>query len=107
MKVSGFKQSSGRSQHFVHLFQGAFTDVLTHLCNKGGHGSHLTDEKMGATKSKRHFKSRSIKIEKSEVIQRVLAQLSGGSTPLGLFSTWWLREEAAAEEVEICEARVC
>lgn len=32
MIVSGFKQSAGRSELFVHLFEGAFTDVLIHLC---------------------------------------------------------------------------
>lgn len=32
MTVSGFKQSAGRSELLVHLFQGAFTDVLIHLC---------------------------------------------------------------------------
>lgn len=39
----------------MHLFQGAFIDVLIHLCDKGGHDSHLTDESMGSTKSKTPF----------------------------------------------------
>lgn len=32
MTVSGFTQPARRSDHFVHLFQGASTDVIIPLC---------------------------------------------------------------------------